>query len=89
MIKIPMMLKRLKKMEAIHVFTQTEFDISPSTEIPPQENLSTTRSCFRNPENFLNQPATQNFSSEIDDVDEFSSMKNDTLHVNCAHTDSP
>ena len=51
--------EKIENMDAVQLFAQTELDTSPSTEVPPEKKLSATHGYFRNPENFLNQPATK------------------------------
>ena len=69
----------LKKV--INVFTQTEFDTSSGTDVSPKHGYS------RDPENLLNQFATQFSSLKFLVDDQFSSLKKDTLLVNYAHID--
>ena len=71
--------------EVKNIFSQTEFDTSPSTEVSLERNLSTPQGHFGKPENFLNHPATHCFSLKFDADDEFSSMNIDTFHVRYAH----
>ena len=69
------------KNEVIIVFTPTEIDKSSDTEV------SLKLGYFSNPEKFLSQTETHYTSLKFDIKDEFSSVKNDTLLVICAHTD--
>ena len=50
--------KKTKK-EVINDFTETEFDISKSTEVSLKDNISTSHGCFKNPESSLKQPGVR------------------------------
>ena len=75
------------KKEVYIVFCRTEFDTSLSTEVFPQQNSSKSQGYFSNPEIFRNQLALLFSSLKFDDDDDIPSVKNDTLPVNCWHTD--
>ena len=79
-----------EKTKIIIVFTETEFDTSPSTEFFPVHNLSTPHENLTNPENFSNASAffpTHLFSLKHDAEVEFSSIRCDTLHVSDTQAD--
>ena len=65
----------------ISFFTQSENDTSSEAKVPPEHGY------FRNPEKFLNQPATHFSSLKCDADDEFSYVKKDTLPDFYAHND--
>ena len=72
--------EKLRK-ESIIVFTQTKFNTSPKTEVFAKHGY------INNPENVLNQPATDYFPLEFDADDEFFSVQIGTMHIIYAHSD--
>ena len=61
---------------------------SPSTEVSPEHKLSKPHGFLSNPENVQKKTGILCFSFKFDAADEYSSVKNDFLHVNYAQTDN-
>ena len=81
MIKMTQLMSK-KRNGFFEVLTQTELDKPLSAEISRKQKLSTRHECFSNPGKLFNKPAIlpkQNVSLEINDINEFSSVRNGTF----------